>query len=117
VLANDVLLENGPLCFEAARLANIWILRQAIFRSHDVGAQNQLGIALALKVVSRDVRLQPVEKRERDALGLLQHACEVLRSAVQQRFVVIVLPGPVHERNIGRCRRPGEVLASQEAAP
>src|SRR5262245_53247964 len=84
VFANDVLLENGSLCSEAARLAYIWIFRQAVFRSHDIGAKDQFGVTLALKVIARDVCLQPVEKCERDAFGLLEDADEVLRSAVQQ---------------------------------
>ena len=45
--------------------------------------------------------LQPVQECQRGALGVLQDACQVARLAIQNRFGRIVLPRPVHERDLG----------------
>ena len=93
ILFHDVLLDDAPAGQQPARLADVWILGETIGRIHDVGTQLEFGMS---KIV-----LQPVQECQRRALGCLQDARQVARLAIENRFGRIVLPRPVHERDLG----------------
>ncbi len=70
VILDNVLLGDAGLRHDPPRLANVGILRDSVGRSHQVGAQFQLGIAVPA-AVARRVALQPAEKGLRGLLGAL----------------------------------------------
>src|SRR5262245_41829003 len=93
---DDILLDHAASSNHAAGLANIWIFRQPIRRTHYVGAKFHFGVSQFI--------LYPVEERDRSAFCVLENASKIRGSAIEKRLRRIVLPGPVHERDLRRLR-------------
>ena len=102
----DVLLDDGRLASDAARLTDVDLLGEAVGRvADDVAAQAQPGQA--------GFRLEPVQEAEAELPGGRLVARGVVPDHVAAEVVVL---RPVDERDVARVGAGGEVAAGGDAA-
>jgi hypothetical protein len=114
-LGADVQLRHRELGADAAALADVGVLREAVLGADEVGPQAPAFPARAA-VGARAFGLQPVEPRETELFA----ACEVLgrlgfAHVVEVAEHVVVLR-PIHEGHIAAVGAGGEVRAIDDAA-
>ena len=96
-----MVLGHGQLGADPPRLADVGRLGQAVGGSHQVGAQEEAGVA-GPAVVAGGLGLHPVEQAERELARLLEVARRLGLVAADQVVLPVVVLRPVHQRRVER---------------
>ncbi len=110
----NLLLDDGLHGRDAARFADVGMLRKSVRRAHHVRAEPDLRGA-APRPGGRGLGLQPVQESEAHALRVLERAGRVERRAVEDAPVAVVVARPVEQREVV-IDDPGEAVPVEQAA-
>ena len=110
----NVLLADGEFGPDAAGLADVKALRQAVLRADHVRAQAQAGVAPRRAVGVGGLGLQPVQQGQGQLFGRLAGAALLLRRDINDGGEPVVVLRPVDQRDVRSVV--GEVGAVAQAA-
>src|SRR5207249_6670007 len=107
-----LVLANGGEAAQTAALADVRILAEPVDGIEDVGTRTELRPASAA-VGARRVGPEPVEEPQAHPLGVLQRPRLGEWRAVEDRFVAIIVPGPVDHADVARVHAREEGVVDQ----